>query len=259
MSGYGALRDALGSVQNLEHLLRSRNVAPRAISQVLPDVHACCEPLLSELAAFRDRISPGLEPNAVTALVDGLRDQVTALEIATALALKKQVNASSRLKLERQVIQVTRHFSGALPLAELLAEARQPRVAPVDFRELLELSRREDQPHTPGARQITARLRSMVTEAPIYGSPRLVLGLVGILGSGLNSDNETPRVGVILSEPSRGVYSAEMVTTELEGIGFPLRLPPSLAISASCAVAAASSVGIHCEMQPGATRLTWAA
>lgn len=259
MSGDGALRDALGAASILERLLKSRNVAPKAISQVLPDVHACCEPLIQELSAFQDCLSPPLEPAAVQGLITGLRAQVTALEAATKLALKKQVNASARLKLERQVSQVTRHLSAALPLAELLAEARQARTAAIDFRELLELSRAEDQPHTHLARQVTARLRSMVSEAPIPGSPRLVLGLAGILGAVLNSGREPPRLGVTIAADGAGLFTAELVATELQGSGFPLRLPPTLPLSAACAIAAAASVGIDCEIQPAFVRLTWRA
>jgi hypothetical protein len=41
----GVVRDALASVRNLEHLLRSPRVSARAISQLIPGLKGACDPL----------------------------------------------------------------------------------------------------------------------------------------------------------------------------------------------------------------------
>jgi len=45
----GIVRDALAAIGNLEHLLRSPRVGPRALAQVIPGLRGLCDPLLASV------------------------------------------------------------------------------------------------------------------------------------------------------------------------------------------------------------------
>src|SRR5678816_3115124 len=58
----GALRDSLGSLRNLDQLLGSIRVSPKAVSTVLRDVHAACAPMTEAVHALQAAIA--IEPRA---------------------------------------------------------------------------------------------------------------------------------------------------------------------------------------------------
>ena len=41
------MRDTVGGIHNLQHLLSSVKVGPKALARVIPFVHASCEPLIT--------------------------------------------------------------------------------------------------------------------------------------------------------------------------------------------------------------------
>src|SRR3954471_18990051 len=43
----GMMRDTVGGIHNLQHLLSSVKVGPKALARVIPFVHASCAPLIA--------------------------------------------------------------------------------------------------------------------------------------------------------------------------------------------------------------------
>ncbi len=262
MKGYGALRDTLGAVSNLQQLLRSRNVAPKAIGTILPDVHSCCTPLVEELQVFRDQLVEKVDPAALGDLVNLIQEQVAKLEAETKQKPRRNMTASARLRLERSVAQIARSLSGALPLAELLAEATEPVPQAFDLLELLQLSRVGDQPQTPGARAIQAEVEAHIESAPVLCNPRVMLSLLGLGAALLALDGDAPKIRVILSQPEPGdvevrLQSAAQPSPNRATAELMMLVPRAVPPTAACLAAAATACGLLCERDETSIRFRW--
>ncbi|MEN8160459.1 MAG: fused MFS/spermidine synthase, partial [Myxococcota bacterium] len=119
----------------------------------------------------------------IDALVGLIAEQVSSLETATRENLNRSMNASARLRLERRVSKITRSLSGALSLAELLADVTHCTDNSFDLLELLQQSRVGDQPQAPGARAVEDYVSSQLEAAPVQCPPRVMLGLLGLSGA----------------------------------------------------------------------------
>lgn len=258
-TGHGALRDTLGAVTNLERLLSSRNVAPKAISQVLPDVQTCCRPLLAEVGGFCRELATKLDPAVILDLGSFIREQVERLDAATSVASKRQVNASVRLKLEREVVAVSRNLAGALPLTELLVGACQKQQPTIDLLELLRLSRSGDQPQTPGARVIQAGLFTEVDPLLVRANPRAMISLIGLCAAVLNVREAAAPVAVKLSLAPDGTAQTRLINEQLPGKGFRVLLPPVVPPTAACIETAARGLGLDLLRTDESLCLSWSA
>jgi hypothetical protein len=117
----GCVRDALGSLRNLERLLQSIKVGPRALSSVIPAVHASCGPLLGAVRQLLEGLTPlGAAPAAVEAYVT---PRVVALEKALERAGSAPLNARRRLELESAVARAVAELETGCALVELLERA----------------------------------------------------------------------------------------------------------------------------------------
>jgi hypothetical protein len=221
-------------VSNLEQLLRSRNVSPKAIAQVLPDVHASCAPLLDEITAFHAGLINATDQAALNELIDAMRADVALLETAIREALPRAVNASARLKLERRVTQVSRSLSGALPLAEALEESVRVVPQAVDVLETLALSRVGDQPQTLGAVEVQASVVASAAAKPVRSSPRLLLILMGLAGALVNKDRAKPALAITIHSTQSERFAATVEAEARPGSTFVALLPRPHAATATC-------------------------
>lgn len=135
----GTVRDALGGLRNLEQLLASVRIGPRALSSVLPDSYASCAPLqhaMSELADWAGGQRPDAGPT-----VEKLRRHSDRHfdELATALggARKQQMNAKNRLHLEEVLQRTVRDLEAASELLDLLANASLGQAVSLSLREVI--------------------------------------------------------------------------------------------------------------------------
>lgn len=129
----GTVRDFVGSLGNLEGLVGSLRVGPRALSAVLPGVLAGCGSLGSAFAELLDPVTLPAAAAGVAALRARVDSTVETLSAALAAAIRAPASAAARLALERVVRSARPELDHARALAELLALAdREPRslVAP---------------------------------------------------------------------------------------------------------------------------------
>lgn len=148
----GTVRDALGGLRNLEQLLGSLRVGPRALASVLPDVCASCVPLAESIDGLAGLIAtklPGAEALAeeirrLTHLrLEGFGSVLSSLEQQT-------LNAKHRLRLEEAVCETTRDVESVVELIDMLGEAGWGRVMPLRVSEVLrEAFRSSDPPSSP--------------------------------------------------------------------------------------------------------------
>jgi hypothetical protein len=172
------MRDTVGAIHNLQHLLGSVKVGPKALSRVLPDVHASCNPMIDAVkdlvAASRVRAEGVPSSTELASLVVTRMEELEqALNQATAGALR----ASDRLNLESAVNRVVKDLDGALELVELVVEASATGRVPVDVTDVVRES--ANRPDTGSGRGRRVRVSFTVPPAPILVrvNPRLALRL----------------------------------------------------------------------------------
>jgi hypothetical protein len=122
---FGALRDALAVLRNLDQLLRSLRVGPKALAAVLPEVHASCGVLLVSAEALLGEVRnalPGGE-DAVDTLWHFIEPRVRQLEQELAEAQKRPMSAKYRLGLQKTLVSLAGDLDAARALVDLLGNA----------------------------------------------------------------------------------------------------------------------------------------
>jgi len=170
----GTVRDALGGLRNLQQLLGSLRVGPRALSSVLPDVRSGCHALAEAIDGLSELVVAKL-PDArqvaddvrqlVHTRLDALTQEIGSLE-------QQSLNAKNRLRLEEAVSSATRDVESVSDLVDVLGEVAWGRTMPLDISEVArEAFRSSEIPGTtqPGLRLI---LRSDGVSGELELSPR---------------------------------------------------------------------------------------
>jgi hypothetical protein len=155
---HGTVRDALGGLRNLEQLLGSLRVGPRALSSVLPDVRSSCPALAEAIDGLAALVVSKLSDAESIAV--GVR-QVThtrldALAIAIESVERQTLNAKNRLRIEEAVSGATRDIEATIALIDMLGEVAWGRMMPLDISEVAREAYRSSEP--PSIPQPAVRL-----------------------------------------------------------------------------------------------------
>lgn len=125
----GTLKNGLGSIQNLELLLKSIRVGQKGLFAAVAAVHADCGPMIASARAL-------LEPLTLTCgdaqcaerLTTVFTDTLTGLETVLADAVRSgRLSVGQRLRLEGELSRTARDLCAALRLVGLLERAARPR------------------------------------------------------------------------------------------------------------------------------------
>lgn len=221
----GALRDAVTTANGLLLLLRSRNVAPKAIAQLLPSLQDSFRGLPALFGDLRCslEVSPqpsnsadrGLVlPESFVRLGPLLERQVEQFHGAIESGTRGSINARARLGLEQSAVSISHHLGALLALFELWSDTLRP-FAVVDLVELLTLNRVGDQPPIPN-RQVLPL--SLVVESPqcvIHAPPRAILNWLALSAALLSTPRPDPRLGIrILCNSERASVRVESLSGE---------------------------------------------
>lgn len=124
----GILKNGLGSIQNLELLIKSIKVGQKALFAAVAAVHVDCAPMLASVVALADALrARGADPGAVRHLTELLGARLRELEAALATSVRTgRLSVSQRLDLEHQLEVAGRDLAASLPLVELLDAALRP-------------------------------------------------------------------------------------------------------------------------------------
>lgn len=254
----GLVRDALGSLRNLEQLLKSIRVGPRALSAVIPDVHASCAPLLRAarelLAALRQHLP---DPGAPDALEAFIVPRVGALEKSLAEARQGPINARKRLALEAAVAGAAQELDAARALIDLLEDALTGPAVRVDLLELVRSAgRTPDRVENDDSATVKATLAAPQQNIELLVNPRLAMWLLGI-GVQLMADAGSPTI------PHVELTAAEcgLRVHRSPGTGESLFLAARLLIAPTlpCARAAAGLGGARFTSDESACTILWPA
>lgn len=260
----GTLRNGLGSLQNLERLLKSVRVAPRLLEPAVAAVHADCGPLLVAASALAPALEArGIEPDCARALGAFVIARVEQLqaELGPPRVHGKALPVAARLRLERETTRVTRDLEAALPLIELLDQVTQGRTSSMTVSELMSQYRFEDRPVTRDRERITVRVvpHAGRGEERVAASPRTAMILFSLAVSLLFGEGEREPALEIKLALSDGAAVTTVQQSAGRGERVEIAALPPIEPSLRVARAAAHFAGGSFDFRPAErlVRITW--
>jgi hypothetical protein len=175
------LRDALGGISNLDQLLHSLRVGPKALSTVLPDVAASCADIrraADELLGVFERYLPS--PDAACALRGFIHPRVQELERELAAANARSMNAKHRLQLENVVDRASQDLVAARWLIDLLDEALWSPAVRLNLHELVREASKTQVSAAESVESVAVTLAPAPEGLELFINPRVGMGLIGI-------------------------------------------------------------------------------
>lgn len=241
------MRDTVGAIHNLQHLLGSVRVGPKALARVVPDMHASCGPMI---VAARDMIDAtrggalGISGQQLGALVVG---RMGELEGTLGRVSESAFRASDRLSLERALISVVRDLDGALELVELMVEASATGRVPVAVTDVIRESANRFDTGSGRGRRLRVTFSTPGSAVLVRVNPRLALRLfafavalaAGKDGVHVRGEFEDGACMLRVSSPSTG------------GEAVLVAIPPLIELSRFCAREVAAASGALLDATPG--------
>jgi hypothetical protein len=235
----GVLRDAVGAIHNLQHLLGSSKVGPKALLRVIPDVRSSCRPAMlaaSELARSAVRVSG--DSSSIAELGELLTARLGELEAA--LVSAKKFGAAERLAVESAVARAVRDLDAGLELADVLVEASAAAGVTLDASDVLrECTARADTGSGRG-RKAVMTIGSCDDGVLVEANPRLAVRLLAFAVALVTGPNDAARVTLRRGSPGCvfGV-SAVPLPGKGEPKGIVMLVPPVIGLSARVVAGAA--------------------
>lgn len=252
----GTVRDALGGLRNVEQLLGSLRVGPRALSSVLPDIRTSCPALAAAIAGLGSLIGSKLvEATHITTALNQLT-QARLDELVSVIESleQQQLHAKNRLRLEEAVCNATRDIEAIVDLVDLLGEVAWGRTMSLDVSEVAREAYRSGEPPLVPQPAVWLTLWGENSSAEHTASPRaLVLILQHLVRwSAHRLPDEVPRVSVALGEHRQVVVLVEPGLSGGERRWIPGRR--YLAIAEDALRCAASAMDLELKLQQGSGR-----
>lgn len=250
----GALKNGLGSIQNLELLLKSIRIGQKELFAAVAAVHADCAPMIAsarELLVPLARVSGDAE--CAGRLTTVFADTLTNLEAVLDGAVQSgRLSVGQRLRLEGELSRAGRELCAGLRLVSLLERAARPRPAEATPIELVHAGGTD----RPEARSVEA---SVVLSDGGAGSGLGVdldaAKLLVELAVALVIEGQSERTVRVTFTSSAGGNPVTRVTLgAAKGARVKLGLHGLLGPSLSCGEAASRSLGGRFEYSPEAHR-----
>ncbi len=251
----GFVRDSLGAIRNLEQLLKSIKVGPKALAAVIPDVHASCGPLHDSFHELLGALADlGEAPHEVEAFIS---PRIREVEAALARSLASPMNAKQRLALESVVSRIAGELDAARGLVELLESTRGAAAVPVQLVDVV-----RDATMLPEAGEMASGMTITVTleaedchETPV--NPRLASRLFRIAVGLVAEQSATPHVTIACPDSNHTRVAIGLGPGSGEPLG--LQTPRLIDCTRVCATAAAKAAGCGFELADDrkSVLLTW--
>lgn len=238
------MREALGAIRNLEQLLGSVRVGPKALSEVVPDARAACRELASATSELLNGLRPHLaEAKPVEQLAGFIEPRIDELESALARAAGGPINASARLTLESTVARVVADIDAARGLIELLETATRGRLNRVLLTEVvLEPPAAGLQANPDTGATVRATLAHGALQAEVLANPYVTKSLLAI-AIALVQPHSDDHPSVRIASHDDGSCTISVRPPAIEGESFQIAVPRLVEPTLSCARAAASAAG----------------
>jgi hypothetical protein len=255
----GVVRDALASVRNLEHLLRSPRVGARAIAQVIPGLKGSCDPLSVSVDEILRQVR-ALAARPVEAATSELEAFVPGVVGRMRASLDQRsgaaVDAKGRLAFENSIVLVGAELNSVRQLLDLLVRATEGSETDLSIQEVVHETFLASQPGLP--RNPIKVLASYETDGSDFrASPQILMPLISIgiaMARGAAGEPVFLQAISMREEPVQIIISRSGPPgTEEYTIEPPLIVPPTLV----CAQTAARLAGGIFVAGPGRAALHW--
>lgn len=202
----GAVRDGLAAQQNLEHLLRSPRIGPRALAKVVDQLRPGCAPLTEALELLLQKLAARVTDAAVTtSLRTFMVGRTQRLEQALQSAAESDMGAKARLRLEAEVGRVRPELAAVGELVDLLDAAATCSPTELDVNALTAEAVAK---LAPARRDAQSLVRVVVMPAPerptLLADPRVVMPLIAIMLGFLALDGATTAQLLVAVDPVAG-------------------------------------------------------
>jgi hypothetical protein len=124
----GMLRNGLGSIRNLELLIKSIKVGQKGLFAAVAAVHADCAPMIANAVGLAQALADsGVEHACAERLSSALSTTLMDLENMLSGAVEAgRLSVAQRLRLERDLARCARELGSTLPLVGLIERASRP-------------------------------------------------------------------------------------------------------------------------------------
>ncbi|HEX7668743.1 MAG TPA: hypothetical protein VF395_04130, partial [Polyangiaceae bacterium] len=250
----GVMRDTVGAIHNLQHLLGSVRVGPKALARVVPDVHASCRPMILAAGEMIEAARNGPLSGPVRELGELVVGRMAELESTLGQTSKSAFRASDRLSLETALASVVRDLDGALELVELMVEASATGRVPVAVSDVIRESANRLDTGSGRGRRLRVTFAAPGSAVLVRVNPRLALRLfafaVAIPGSKDGVVVRTEILGGVcnLRISPRGIN--DTVPPGDRGGTVLVAVPPLIDLSRLCACEVARATGSTLEASP---------
>jgi hypothetical protein len=228
----GVMRDTVGGIHNLQHLLGSVKVGPKALARVIPFVHASCAPLIASASDLpRDAMTWLGKCASFEDLSSLVTRRMREIEAVLGDARGEALRASDRLRLEAAISGTVRDLDGALELIELMVEATATGRVPVDVTDVIRESTVRQDTGSGRGRRVDLSYEEPNRPIAVLVNPRLALRLVGFAAA-----IATGRDGGVHVEVTTADSSCRLCIAPPAHIEKPLTLavPPLIELTERC-------------------------
>jgi hypothetical protein len=241
------MKDTVGGIHNLQHLLGSVRVGPKALARVVPDVHASCSPMIVAARSLVAATREGPLGTSVEDLGELVVSRMSELESTLGRVSASAFRAADRLSLENALISVVRDLDGALELVELMVEASATGRVPVAMTDVIRESANRPDTGSGRGRRLRVTFVAPPSAVLVRVNPRLALRLfafatalaAGKDGAHANAEILATTCVIRISSPSGG------------GDSVLVAVPPLIELSRHCARRVATAAGATLDAEPG--------
>lgn len=245
----GVLRDTVGAIHNLQHLLSSPKVGPKALARVIPDLRTACGPARSAAEELVEASGGAAAPLSIRELGELLSRRMA--DLAVALDAAKRLRASERLTLEQAMAGAVRDLDGALELVDLLVEASAPSGVSLDATDVIRESAARPDTGSGRGRKVTLEFRGAPEPILVRVNPRLAMRLFTVAVA-LVTRREGSAVVTLTSDARE--CRMEIAAGPAARETFIVSVPPLIPLSGRFAEDTAESVSARLELPPGELR-----
>jgi hypothetical protein len=177
----GVVRDVLAAVRNLEHLLRSPRVGPRALGQVIPGLKGFCDPLLISVDQILAHIRAAAERPVDAAVIElgaFVQSVCERLRASLSRASGAAMDAKSRLRFEGAIVTAGAELNSVRQLLDLLIRATERSDTELYIDEVVRVAFSAPPRSTPRAHAVTVVASYSRDASGFHASPQVVMPLI---------------------------------------------------------------------------------
>jgi len=250
-AAHGYVRDGVASLRNLENLLKSPRIGPRALEKVVAELRPGCRPLGDAFTMLIDLVDArDSGPVAGDALRTFASDRIDRLERAIERAAKSDMGAKARLQLEAQIVQLGAELDALRGLVDLLDAATTFRPTELDLHALATEALGKLAPPSPkhprrvGVVLVPAADCSTVVTDPRAMMPLLATALAWVASGGAKSVRMSARVderqaSVLSLRPMHNGQAANIACVP------PRLIAPSVQVAHTAAALTGAQLVVH--------------